>query len=122
MPRAAKRPLSIHGPTGPERKWTRVVERWRKSGQDGRAFCRRHGLRESAFRFWLREIPERARRREAQKRPLRLLPARIVSAASPVPTGRPLEVLVGSGRTIRVGTDFDSALLLQVVRALEAAP
>jgi hypothetical protein len=122
MPRASKRPLSMYGPTGPERKWIRVLERWRKSGQEGRAFCLRHGLRESAFRFWLREIPERSRRREAQKRPLRLLPARVVSASSPAPTGRPLEVLVGPGRAIRVGPDFDPALLLKVVRALEAAP
>jgi hypothetical protein len=122
MPRAIKRPLSIHGPTSPERKWTRVLDRWRKSGQECREFCRRHGLRESAFRYWLREIPERARRREAQKRPLRLLPARIVSATLPAPIVRPLEVLVGPGRAIRVGPDFDPALLLKVVRALEATP
>lgn len=122
MARIIKRPLSIHGPTVPERKWTRVLERWRKSGQEGRAFCRRYGLRESAFRFWLREIPERAQRRKAQKRPLRLLPARIVSASSPAPTGRPLEVLVGPGRAIRVGPDFDPALLVRIVRALETAP
>jgi hypothetical protein len=122
MPRPLKRPQSIQGPTAPERKWKRVLERWRKSGQDGRAFCRRHGLRESAFRFWLREIPERAQRREAKKRPLRLLPARIVSAASPAPTGGPLEVFVGPGCTIRVCPDFDPALLLKVVRTLEAAP
>lgn len=122
MPRALKRPKSIQGPTAPERKWTRILERWRKSGQEGRAFCLRHGLRESSFRFWLREIPERARRREGRKRPLRLLPARIVLAPSPAPTGRPLEVLVGQGRTIRVGLDFDPALLLKVVRALESAP
>jgi hypothetical protein len=122
MPRALKRHQSIQGPTAPERKWTRILERWRKSGQEGRAFCRGHGLRESSFRFWCREIPERARRREAQKRPLRLLPARIVSAASPAPAGRPLEVLVGPGRVIRVAPDFDPALLLKVVRALETAP
>lgn len=122
MHRAFKRPQSIQGPTATERKWTRVLERWRKSGQKGCAFCRRHGLGESAFRFWLREIPERARRREAQKRPPRLLPARIVSASSPAPSGRPLEVLVGPGRAVRVGPDFDPALLLKVIRALEAAP
>ncbi|HYF57009.1 MAG TPA: hypothetical protein VEA41_22350 [Salinarimonas sp.] len=120
MPRVIKRALPVNGPTAPERKWTRILKRWRKSGQEGRTFCRHRGLRESAFRFWLREIPERARRREAQKKPVRLLPARIVSAAAP--TGRPLEVLVGSGRAIRVGPDFDPALLLQVVRALEVAP
>lgn len=122
MPRAIKRPLSIHGPTAPERKWKRILERWRKSGEEGRAFCRRHGLRESAFRFWLREIPERAQRRKARKRPLRLLPARIVPPPSGGPTDRPMEVLVGPGRTIRVGPGFDPALLLRVVRALEAAP
>ncbi len=122
MPRPLKRPQSIQGATAPERKWTRVLERWRKSGQEGRAFCQRHGLRESAFRFWLSEIPERARRRKVQKRPLRLLPARIVSASSQAPTARPLEILVGPGRTIRVGADFNPELLVKVVRALEAAP
>ncbi len=121
MPRAIKRPLSIHGPTSPERKWIRILEGWRKSGLDGRAFCRRHGLRESAFRFWLREIPERMKRRKAAKKPLRLLPARVVLTPPPH-SDKPLEVLVGPGRAIRVGRDFDPAFLLKVVRALEAAP
>lgn len=122
MPRGIKRALSVHGPTAPETKWTRILKRWRKSGLEGRSFCRRHNLRESAFRFQVREIPDRARRREAQKRPLRLLPARIVSATSPASVASPLKVLVGPGRAIRVGPDFDRAFLLKVLRALEAAP
>ena len=43
MPRACKRPLSIHGPLAPERKAARILERWRRSGFDGRAFRQRVG-------------------------------------------------------------------------------
>ena len=116
-----KRPLSIHGPTAPERKWRQLLKRWHESGLGGRAFSRRQGVRESAFRFWLREIPERIQRRKAVKMPVRMLPARVISAPRSIP-GTPLEVLIGHRCTVRVGSGFDPALLLQIIRALETSP
>ena len=84
-PKSKKRRLSIHGPTPAERKWTRILERWRQSGLPGAAFCRKRGYPQSAFRFWLKEIPHRQGRRKAREGrqvkghpALRFLPARVI--------------------------------------------
>ena len=59
-----KRKLSINGPTSQERRWQQLLEKWRLSGLPGTAFCRRRRLKESAFRFWQKEVPYRERRRQ----------------------------------------------------------
>ena len=59
-----KRKLSINGPTSQERRWQQLLEKWRFSGLPGTAFCRRRRLKESAFRFWQKEVPYRERRRQ----------------------------------------------------------
>ncbi len=61
-----KRRLSSHGLTPAERKWTRIIEKWRQSKLPGSVFCRKRGYHQSAFRFWLKEIPERQGRRRPQ--------------------------------------------------------
>ena len=52
MPKRATLPLTANGPTPPERKCIRLPEEWQKSGLQGYEWCRRRGLKESAFRFW----------------------------------------------------------------------
>ena len=42
-----------------ERVWRATMSRWRASGLSIRAFCQRHGLTQSAFYFWRRELRER---------------------------------------------------------------
>jgi hypothetical protein len=59
-----KRPLSIHGPTVPERQWTKILADWSRTNLEGAAFCRKRGLSYAAFRFWKKEIPDRERRRK----------------------------------------------------------
>ena len=39
--------------------WRRMVGRQGESGRSVRAFCRAHGVRESAFHFWRRELARR---------------------------------------------------------------
>ena len=80
-----KRRLSINGPTTAERKWTRIIEKWRQNKLPGSVFCRKWGYPQSAFRYWLKEIPERQGRRKSQgkkaakrKPGIRFLQARMV--------------------------------------------
>jgi len=69
-PKAAVPP---DGPTAPEKSWIPILADWKKSGLGPREFCRRRRLRESAFWFWKREIPDRDRRdRVHVPRPVRL--------------------------------------------------
>lgn len=118
-----KRPLSIHGPTAPERQWIRILSEWHRSDLEGAAFCRKRGLSYSAFRFWKKEIPDRERRRKAKngasKAPVRLLPVRV--RPTPSASAQPLEVLV-AGQVIRVVPDFDPETFRRIVHVLEGWP
>ena len=126
MIESGTRPLSIHGPTIPERKWIRLLREWQRSELQGSEWCRHRGLKESAFRFWKKEIPNRARRRMEKARSgnspkVRLLRARVVEITKPT-VFTPLDILLGPVRGVRISGDFDPALLRKVVQALEAAP
>jgi hypothetical protein len=112
------------GPTQTERSWITILAAWKRSGLGVREFCRRRRLRESAFWYWRRELPDRDRRRRERrtagpgKPTLRILPVRLVKE----PLSRvPLEILSG-GRTLRISGDFDSAVLRKVLFALEGRP
>ena len=124
-----KRRLSIHGPTPAERKWTRIIEKWRQSKLPGSTFCRKRGYPQSAFRFWLREIPERQSRRKsrgkktAKRKPaMRFLQARMVPDKGKVIGLVPLEVVVSNGRTVRIAEDFNPIILQKLLDVLEARP
>ena len=120
----AKRRLSIHGPTPAERKWTRILEKWRQSGLPGAAFCRKRHYPQSAFRFWLKEIPHRqGRRKSGGKKPsLRFLPARVIPDKTRAIGGMALEVIVSNGRAVRITGDFDPGTLRKLLDVLEARP
>ena len=42
-----------------ETQWRKAVARQRRSGSTAREFCRREGVKESAFHFWKRELARR---------------------------------------------------------------
>jgi hypothetical protein len=89
------------GPTAAEKTWTPILADWKKSGLGVSEFCRKRRVRESAFWFWRKELPDRLRlRRErrgaATKASFRILPVRVVEKSPPVV---PLEILSG-GRTL----------------------
>lgn len=122
--RKPKPAVTPGGATAAERSWIPIVADWKKSGLGIRDFCRRRRLRETAFWFWKRELPDRERRRrelrqvKPAKPALRILPVRIVK--EPV-SGAPLEILSG-GRTLRIPGDFDPAVLRKVLGVLEGRP
>jgi hypothetical protein len=111
---------------GKERFWRRVVGQWRRSGQTVRAFCGEQGLSEPSFYAWRRIIAERdqqsrcGRRRDGNgqdnKQPV-FVPVRVAAASS-----GPLEVVLGQGRVVRVGSGFDAVTLRQLLAVLEGPP
>jgi transposase len=115
-----------------EREWRERMQRWRRSGESVRAFCRREDLRESAFYAWRREL---ARRREEHQvlrgdgkeagaspsaEAVRFLPVQVVEEGRREDSGG-VEILVGRERTIRVRPGFDRQTLLDVLAVLEAS-
>jgi len=113
-----------------ERLWRQRLACWLRSGLTGRDFCRREHLQEGSFYSWKRVIAERDRELTDPATPTRkrrrassvcpspststdFVPVRVV--ATPI-----LEVVVGTGQTVRVPPGFDAAHLRAVVTALEA--
>lgn len=120
-----KKHFAKDGPTPAERKWSKVVAEWRSTGQTGTAFCRRRKVKESAFRYWLKELEQRRKARQAvlaKSRPsrpvppVRFVPARLV----PTPPAGEFEIELAGGRRVRVAGDFEPALLRKLVATLEA--
>jgi transposase-like protein len=82
--------------------------------------ARRHVLRTSLLFRWRRDLTKRTRAASASPEqsflPVRLPPP-VPQAAARSGT---IEVVLASGRTLRVGADVDVAVLMRIVEALEA--
>jgi transposase len=107
-----------------EQFWRDAIRRWRRSGQTIRGFCRKQGLSEASFHAWRRTIAQRDEQvpcatpveREPVFVPLRLIPTVLASNAVP------LELVLGSGRIVRVPPGFDAGTLRQLLAVLHDLP
>lgn len=95
-----------------ECQWQRWIADWRRSGLSVRAFCARRGLSEASFYGWRRVLERRAAGRAA------FVPVHVVAGDVPV-QGSPLELVLDSGRTVRVAPGFDGATLRALLAVLE---
>jgi len=57
------RHLVKDGPTPAEKKWARIIDRWKASELTGRQFCQKRQIDESSFRHWVKEIARSERLR-----------------------------------------------------------
>lgn len=120
MPRAGERDQHK------ERLWRRLIGQWQRSGLTARAFCSQGRVSEASFYAWRRTIRQRDQqgrfepggqgaRRSSSKPifvPVQVVPATAVSAAA-------LEVVLGHGRSVRVGPGFDATTLRQLLAVVE---
>jgi hypothetical protein len=102
-----------------ERFWRTMVEQWRGSGLSVRAFCARRRLSQPSFYAWRRTLQERD---AAQVRfvPVRVVAEEKAGAADDSPvSANALELVLGSGRRLRVGPGFDAPTLTRLLALLE---
>jgi transposase-like protein len=103
-----------------EQFWRTMVGRWQGSGLSVRAFCQRHGLSQPNFYWWRRTLTLR------EAAAVRFTPVRIVPEPSPQTAADSgigsLEVLLSTGRRLRVGVGFDGPTLQRLVALLEGRP
>ncbi len=97
--------------------WRRQFDNWQRSGQTITAFYREHGLTESAFHLWKRELrlhkgPGHSTTNARRPSGPRLVPVSV--AALPTST-LTLEV---NGATLRIEPGVDDGLLRMVLNAL----
>jgi len=136
-------------PNADERRTTRreMVERWKASGLSQAAFCRQEGLSPKTFYGWKVGVEREGAAKQtraagsrgtdgrsappAEASPawasVKLVPSRGAEANTRPPGSASreavcLEVVLGNGRRVRVGTDVDASLLAKVVGVLEALP
>lgn len=127
-------------PSAGEKRWTRVLDEWRASGTTQVAFATRAGVSVHSLRWWKWELARRARARvvepaaaneaatpAAESNPMFLPvvvkpPKRIGKEAGSRGSKRqaPLELILTSGRRIRVRGDFDEMMMARLIRVAEA--
>lgn len=91
----------------------RVLEAWRRSGQNVAAFARQQGLSYARLLRWRARLKAGA--------PPVFHPVRVVERVSALatPSPAPLELELRGGRRIRVAGGFDPELLETLVRTVE---
>jgi transposase len=99
---------------GKERYWRRVLAQWQDNQPTTvRAFCVAQGISQPLFYWWRREIQRRDRDRP-QFLPVRVIP----ETPAPESDGSAIEVVLGSGRCLRVRPGFDRATLVRLLDVL----
>lgn len=104
-----------------EARWAKRVERLERSGLSIRTFAAREGLKPGSLSFWKWKLAGRCGRE--QRATEAVAPVRFVeltAKAAPSAAGTAgFEVVLASGRAVRVPGGFDAAELTRLVEVLE---
>jgi len=104
-----------------EAAWRKRLARHGKSGQSVRGWCRRHGVKETAFHWWRRELARRdaeqpsSVRREKRAQGPSFMPVHLADE----PGDGQIEIELTGGRRIRVTGTVNREMLTQVLNVLE---
>lgn len=99
-----------------ERFWRRIVRQWRRSGLSVRAFCAEQDVSEPSFYAWRRTLQQRDAAGAAFV-PVQVLADPLPPTSDRNPSG--LELVLGTGRVVRIGPGFDAATLRRLLAVLE---
>jgi hypothetical protein len=104
-----------------EAKWAKRVARLERSGVSSRTFAAREGLKAGSVSYWKWRLSQRGRARPAAVAPLRFveLTGRQGPSAAPAPPAPGFEVVLATGRKVRVPGGFDAGELGRLVAVLE---
>lgn len=95
--------------------WNRHIEGWQSSGLSQRAYCEREAIALSSLRWWLRK-----RRAADRADPMSFVPVEV--GAAPGACEGPIEVVLLSGRRLRLAPPRSETELARLVRLLEVLP
>ena len=97
-----------------EQFWRDMLLLWQASGQTIRAFCLAQRLSEPSFYAWRRRITAQRERQQPDFVPVHVTP--------PPTTSIPIELVLASGRVVRVPPGFDADTLRQLLAVLHTLP
>jgi transposase-like protein len=112
--------------------WIRTLHQWEASGDTARAYCARHGLKETQFHWWKKALQHRGKWKPAQTENAATLSADRPSVSfaavelrealpeeiSEARPGEPLELCVGEHYRVVIPAGFDPVTLEQVLSVL----
>jgi len=97
--------------------WQMAIETWQDSGMSISKFCKSEGLSEGTFYNWRKRLSgHRSRRDEGNSSP-----PTFIEVAMPKRNHAPLELLLSSGNTLRIGSEADNKALSNVISVLRQA-
>jgi transposase-like protein len=97
------------------RNWAQHIEAWKSSGLSQRAYCAREGIAVSTLQWWWRRLRENGRVDTPKFVPVAL--REITDLRD-----EPIEVVLLSGRRLRLAAPRDETELARLVRLLEVLP
>jgi hypothetical protein len=97
------------------RFWSEHIEDWKSSGLSQRAYCAREGIAVSTLQWWCRRVRENGRAETP-----RFVPVAVRAIADV--RDEPIEVVLLSGRRLRLAAPRDETELARLVRLLEVLP
>lgn len=100
--------------------WSRLIERWRRSGRSVRDFCEHNGIAIPSFYAWRRRL-QRGDRQDAAP-----TPTPVTFVPIPLPTQPPaddalIEVVLRNGRRLRLTPSVALSVVRDLVALLEEA-
>jgi hypothetical protein len=111
-----------------EKFWRRLIRKQAVSRLGVRAWCHRHGHKESAFYWWRMELARRDAGQPGRKparTKLSFIPVHVAPASAAIESsscvGR-IEIVLGDDRRVQVVGRVDREALVAVLSALEASP
>lgn len=110
-----------HGP----KRWSAVRAREllaeaKESGESLSAFAQRQGIDPQRLYSWRRKL-DAVKGVAASTTSEAFVPVRVASEARATPASG-FELVLGMGRVVRVGADFDARALMRLVEVLEEGP
>jgi transposase-like protein len=98
-------------------RWRALVAEFTRGKETVAAFCRRRGLKTPTFYEWRRRLSAL----DAADRAPAFLPVQVTPPPATAPLASGVELVLASGRRLRVERGFDPAVLAAVVAALDGA-
>jgi hypothetical protein len=102
---------------GKEQHWRQLIDQWQCSGLSVRAFCERHSLAVPSFYAWRRRLQQAAPPAQVcSPHAVTFLPVHV--RPDPADHRPPLELVLASGRCLRIPPGFDPNALRALLAVL----
>lgn len=98
--------------------WREKIRQWRRSGLTVREFCAQHDVSEPSFYAWKRNLAQ-CDAPSPTFVPVRVVADEAIANGNTVESSTGLELVLRTGRRLRIGPGFDGPTLQRLLALLE---